>query len=240
MFDVDNIHSPVYMSAFIIAFHIVIRWVAKEKLISNLAPLALINKIVNIYYSLFSLAWLLVCVYEMTRLIQSKSLVLSFCHPQRLPEYVLYGYYMSKLHEGIMDLSIVTLRFGHDGTNAHFLVHHFSTPVLAFFFLISRSTHGLIFMLFNLIMHVAVYAFHAGLRSASLFSFIRTWQYVQLGGGFFFAIFSLVQKLVVEDCPSFNGTLSIYADLIPALLYLSYYVLFLDEIKQYERSKTKN
>jgi hypothetical protein len=142
------------------------------------------------------------------------------------------AYFWSKLFEGIFDLTTVTFRFP---INAHFRWHHYSTPAFAWLGWQTNASHAFVFMGLNLAMHVMVYAYHAGAQFPLLFRALRRWQNVQLLGGISVATFAVIARLIGRAC----SPESWLGDIVPALLFASYYVLFLDELRQEEAHKQK-
>jgi hypothetical protein len=142
---------------------------------------------------------------------------------------VLAVYFWAKLWEGLVDLSLVTMR-GFP-VHIHFRLHHYSTPIFAWLGWRTASSHGYTFMLLNLFMHVMVYAFHGGLRSDLLHGCIRRWQYVQLFGGMSLCLLAFASRLSGHPCGSDEGLVSWLGDTVPAALYLMYYFLFRIELR---------
>jgi hypothetical protein len=136
---------------------------------------------------------------------------------------LLRVYFYSKLWE-LIDLVMCSLRG--IPINAHFRVHHYTTPVFAFLGLVTRSSSSFVFMGLNLFMHVMVYAFHAGFQPNVLKRMIRFWQNVQLLGGSALAGVALLMRYAGSPC-----SYSVFGDLIPPCLYMTYYVLFLKELR---------
>lgn len=79
----------------------------------------------------------------------------------------------------------------------------------------------------NLAMHVMVYAFHAGFQPDSLKKALRFGQRVQLWGGSMLALIALLNRIRGSPC----SPQSFVGDLVPPILYMTYYMLFLQELR---------
>ena len=171
---------------------------------------------------------------------------------------VLFAYFVSKLVEAT-DLVLVTLRGFPIAT--HFRVHHYTTPLFGWLGLVSRSHHGAVFMLLNLVMHGMVYAFHAGCHSPLLKAAIRCWQYVQLCVGVALSGAALASKLAARGahasasgtadlgsgsgavpawlaCGAVDDSQSVVYDGVPMVLFATYFVLFQLELREEARVDT--
>ncbi len=145
------------------------------------------------------------------------------------------AYFWSKLFEGVIDLTTVTLRFP---INAHFRYHHYTTPVFAWLGWHTHSTHSFGFMGMNLFMHAMVYAFHAGagVHVPWLRPMIRFWQNVQLLGGIGLATVAVYARGALGRPCSLDSWLG---DVVPPLLFALYFVLFLDELREEAKQARK-
>ena len=147
-------------------------------------------------------------------------------------EWLLELYFWSKLWEGLWDLSIVTLR-GFP-IHIHFRLHHYSTPIFAWLGLVTRSTHGAVFLLLNTFMHLMVYAFHGGFQPPWLKSAVRGFQWVQLGGGMLVSGVSYLQEDRCGVLPPYD----VVHTVVPGGLYALYLVLFQFELRDERKMMT--
>ena len=75
------------------------------------------------------------------------------------------------------------------------------------------------------------YAFHAGLQHAWLKRAIRFWQYVQLLGGASLALLAFGARVRgSSSCRGAAGVMGVASELVPAALFLGYFVLFQGEL----------
>lgn len=262
--------SPVTLAAVVSIIVVVHLFVERTRNKRDTPLLSKINRTANLLYSLFSLVSLVGAVY---------ALYLDFIVPARvLPGTLLYCadvrgthttpwlivYFWAKLWEGLVDLTVTTLRG--IPTHIHFRVHHYTTPIFAWLGWYTGSAHGYCFMLLNLYvpslhplcpeclvlfvlparpvaadlvsstMHVFVYAWHGGVRIPILFRVIRLWQSVQLHGGTLLCLLALSQRLQGRPCRGDDSVVGFAADVVPALLFQVYYQLFLIEVREFEAS----
>jgi hypothetical protein len=195
----------------------------KSKWLHRLGPLY------SAGYSLASAVWFVYgCVYVVPVLL-STSFYCSILPPSPEVDTFLFVYFLSKLVE-VIDLVSVTAR-GYP-VNLHFRVHHYTTPLFGYVGWMSRSAHGASFALANLLMHVMVYAFHSGFQPPQLKSCLRFWQHVQLSTGILLALAACWRRWNGLACTSVTGW---SADLIPPLLFATYYVLFQRELAEEAR-----
>lgn len=156
-------------------------------------------------------------------------------------QLLLEVYFWSKLYEA-HDLVVVIAR-GYP-INAHFVVHHISTPLFAWVGYVSCSAHGMSFLVLNCIMHTMLYAFFAGFSYNWLKSLLRFWQNVQLWGGILLCSMALSERLQGRPCTRQEGVaMGWYADTWPIILFLTYFALFrlelAEEAREMEEAKKK-
>lgn len=183
------------------------------------------------HFCSYAIASALAFVYAAAVLLPhlSQSSVYCGCLPSSdAVDGVLRWYFLSKLVEAT-DLVLVTLR-GFP-VSRHFQVHHYTTPLFAYVGWQSRSAHGATFCLLNLFMHAMVYTFHAGYQPALLLRALRLWQHVQLLGGTVLAVGACWQRAQGTPCTT-DDAMGWLADALPPALYLTYYVLFQQELAE--------
>ena len=79
-------------------------------------------------------------------------------------------YFYSKAWE-FLDIALVSLMGIQP--NLHFMVHHVSTPCLAWLIWTFRSASGALFLQANVLMHIVLYAYFGGARSQLVLHFTR-------------------------------------------------------------------
>jgi hypothetical protein len=202
----------IFVEVAVICLHLFV-----ENFIGRLRiPLERISRIahtLNVIYSVASLIGLLWWLYLVATHLSRHS----FCGSFEFAEDLSRFYFWSKLWEGISDLNSVTFR-GYP-INSHFRIHHYTTPIFAWLGWRTRSAHAFYFMGMNLFMHFMVYLWHGNIQIPIFKPLIRFWQYVQLLGGI------LLCAIAYFQCAT-----STWVDLIPAVLFSTYFVLFQFEI----------
>lgn len=128
-------------------------------------------------------------------------------------------YFYSKLWEGVVDLTTVSLRG--IPVALHFRVHHYTTPIFAWIGLHQRTPPGFLFAGLNLFMHALVYLWHGGVQVPFFKPLIRGWQHVQLLGG----IVAYLLFYLISPCSTLE-------DIVPTLLFAVYYGLFQLELRE--------
>lgn len=137
--------SVLLLSVFsIVSLHLFIEYVPRKQDSPNLAWL---NRTANLSYGIFSFLSLSLSLYILrVEIIPRNSSVLWY----RLPycanihgywvDVVLLVYFWSKLWEGVVDLTVVTLRG--IPIHIHFRLHHYTTPIFAWLGWRAGTAHG--------------------------------------------------------------------------------------------------
>ncbi len=211
------------MTGAIVGLHTFVERVLAPRKVVNAEAVALLGKCWCALYSVASLLGLLWWLWLAATRVPLASLL---CGHVATDSGLWEAYFWSKLFEGVLDLTTVTLRFP---VNAHFRYHHYTTPVFAWLGRQTHASHAFVFMGLNLFMHAMVYAFHAGLHPAWLRPTIRFWQNVQLLGGISLAAVAVVARGALGRPCSPESWLG---DAVPPLLFALYFVLFLDELRE--------
>jgi hypothetical protein len=220
----------VAVTGVIVGLHACVERVVAPRKMVDPGVAALVGKCWNNVYSAASLLGLLWWLWIVA---STRVPLASLLCGRVAPDSALWEvYFWSKLAEGIMDLTTVTLRFP---IIAHFRWHHYTTAVFAWLGWQTNASHAFVFMGLNLFMHAMVYAFHGGFNSPLLHRTIRFWQNVQLLGGIGMASIAIVARLAGRPC----SPESWLGDVVPPLLFALYFVLFLDELWEAEKEKQK-
>ena len=186
----------------------------------RLFRIAQFSKVANAFYALVSFSLLL---FWFSSIPLCSSFVCG--HMDSSASQLFVFYFWSKLWEGLIDLPTCSLRFP---VNAHFRVHHYTTPIFAYLGMVTLASHAFVFMGLNLFMHVMVYAFHAGFQPNFLLRAIRFWQNVQLLGGIFLSSIALAHRVFGNPC----SAESFLGDVVPPILFGTYYWLFQLELRE--------
>jgi hypothetical protein len=208
-----------------VAFYILHRWIERRQFTIDITPT--LSKIVNLYYSVWSLLWLMACLYALpiSEWIFNPQQLCSPVPNNSLVDILFFGYYISKFHE-YSDVILILLAPRKFPLHPHFRYHHLTTPFFAYYFLHYQCGHHAVFMVANLFMHAVVYFYFAGFRTRLLFWMCRVWGHVQLFLGIGVALYSFLGRLANTGC----SCGSIWSDLVPLGLYLMYFALYQYEL----------
>jgi len=208
-----------------LVFYAVHVWIERQQF--NLEIALKLSKIVNIYYSLWSIAWLVLCLYAwpFSEWIFDSQQLCSGVSRNSLTDVIFFGYYVSKFHE-YLDIILVLLAPRKYPLHPHFRYHHLTTPFFAYLFLHHQCGHHVVFMMANLLMHAMVYAYLGGLRNRPVFWMCHVWGHLQLLLGIGTGTYSLWNRWNNSGC----SCGSVWSEMIPVGLYLMYFILFQYEL----------
>ena len=152
--------------------------------------------------------------------------------PERGQVDLIFGvYFYSKAWE-FLDIILVSLMGIQP--NLHFIVHHTTTPCLAWLVWTYRSASGAVFLLANVLMHIFLYAYFGGAKSNFVFQCTRICGHVQLVIGILGSTLALRQKLA-QGSSFLDGATAAEACLL--FLYLTYLALLRKELAGERRHK---
>ncbi len=208
-----------------LAFYVLHIWIERRQF--NLAIAPKLSKVVNWYYSVWSFAWLALCLYAwpISEWILDPQQLCSPVSTSSLVDLIIFGYYVSKFHE-YLDIIFVLLAPRKYPLHPHFRYHHLTTPFFAYHFLHYQCGHHVVFMVANLLMHALVYAYIGGFRNRHTFWLCRVWGHVQLLLGIGTALYSLWSRWNNSGCTC--G--SVWSEVVPLGLYLMYFILYQYEL----------
>lgn len=153
-------------------------------------------------------------------------------------EYLYNIYYLSKIYE-YLDI-ILYIVGGLGSPHIHFRIHHATTLSMAWVIATSRSSHGALFMLCNIFMHIFTSLYFSGATSGVNFFgnkymmfILRFWGHIQLLVGIVTCSVAIYWRSNGYD--GCAGTLDM--DKWSLFLYSCYFLLYRKEISDGKKEK---